>query len=355
MLRGMLSRYLDPAVPDRQMGSCLRRGRDECRRCLDFCPAGALGAQARGVSLDADLCRGCLLCAGTCPAGCLAYPGRILASWAMGLSLGRGALEIGCGDVFAPGRAWVPCAGSISYSLLCYLAFLGKGLTIHVGQCASCDFQEGYVMAASRVEAARRAMSLFNLPLAVELRPSASPSPDVHEGVSRRSFLGREAAKITDLVRGGILETGMSLGTLGVEVSARDLSDASREWFLSQLEEVKEAVPGSLIPFALLRPESVSEGTARMADKACRTGALSLFDDQEGRAVTHDRVRCQGCGGDCPAWPHQAQYWSPGDPVDGEISLIRWPRVACDTCGHVHVDSYGVCPRCLLEDQRGRR
>lgn len=44
-----------------------------CRRCLDVCSTGAIGAAGNGVAVDSHLCMGCGGCATVCPSGAMRY------------------------------------------------------------------------------------------------------------------------------------------------------------------------------------------------------------------------------------------------------------------------------------------
>jgi ferredoxin len=44
-----------------------------CRRCLDFCPAGAIEPAGEHVAINAQICAGCGQCAAVCPTGAAAY------------------------------------------------------------------------------------------------------------------------------------------------------------------------------------------------------------------------------------------------------------------------------------------
>ena len=44
-----------------------------CTRCLDLCPAGAIGTAGNHVAIDARVCAGCGQCAAACPTGAASY------------------------------------------------------------------------------------------------------------------------------------------------------------------------------------------------------------------------------------------------------------------------------------------
>ncbi len=44
-----------------------------CTRCLNVCPAGAIGSSGDAISIDSNLCQGCATCMLACPTGAITY------------------------------------------------------------------------------------------------------------------------------------------------------------------------------------------------------------------------------------------------------------------------------------------
>lgn len=351
MLRSMWKRFMEPAVPKRRLEDCLRGKGLDCRECVDICPSGLLEALPGRVSLlAAEACSGCLLCASVCRAGCHLYPEKIIKSWALGLGLSRGPLTISCGEVFAPGEAWAPCAGSLSYTLLAYLAALGNGLILRTEDCGDCSLSQGREALNSRLVSLCHLQNLLGSSREVTVTPRTARRFHASSSISRRGLLGQELERAAGLVRGGLLEAGVSLGAVGSSVDSRAIARAVRLWFLEEMAQAQEPVPTELLPFPLLRSGGVTEAGALRGVRDCPSGSLRLQEEDTGKSILHHRGTCLGCqGGRCPLWPDEAAQWSPGDPSEPVATVVSWPRVTCSRCGHIYVDSYGVCPRCLVD------
>lgn len=138
-----------------------------CRRCLDACPQDALRLRNRQVELNKTRCESCGLCQTACPTGAMAFPTQSSAELEaeIGALLGpttadlapRGilfvcrqsapVLEASIARGFRHPAGWlpvsVPCAGSLSPSLILRSLALGAA-AVGIAACRDeCAFRQG--------------------------------------------------------------------------------------------------------------------------------------------------------------------------------------------------------------------
>lgn len=157
-----------------------------CQRCLDLCPHGAL-TFANGLAIDAEKCRGCLLCTTVCPVGaleprsdfslCLAQLARVPDP------------VLGCIRTKDCSNATLSCLGGLAeeHLLLLYHTLTGR-LTLNLSQCADCLNKPMIALLRQRLDAIFTAglSGSYCSIVIVELLQ------DIHycdESVDRRSFL----------------------------------------------------------------------------------------------------------------------------------------------------------------------
>lgn len=72
---GLVGRFEKPKFFDYDPALCAhgRSGIRACTRCIDTCPAGAIGSLGERVEIDSNLCQGAGSCATACPTGAITY------------------------------------------------------------------------------------------------------------------------------------------------------------------------------------------------------------------------------------------------------------------------------------------
>jgi len=113
---------------------------NDCRRCLDGCPTGALVLEAGELQVQSDRCRQCLHCLAVCPTAALQPPEFSLARALADLAE-QPAPVLGCSRRRDSGaHARFPCLGYLAHpELLPLLALVfPEGVQVDISGCATC-------------------------------------------------------------------------------------------------------------------------------------------------------------------------------------------------------------------------
>lgn len=117
---------------------CLRMRFSEssCRHCVDICPHGAVTLD-NGLAIDAERCRGCLLCTAVCPVGALEHSSDFSACLAQLSRVPEPVL--GCIRTKETANATVVCLGGLSkeHLVALYHSLTGR-LTLNLSLCSDC-------------------------------------------------------------------------------------------------------------------------------------------------------------------------------------------------------------------------
>lgn len=114
----------------------MRFSESSCRRCVEICPHGAVILEG-GLTINPDLCRGCMLCTSICPAGALEQKDDFNACLA---KLSKAPEPIlGCCRTRECSHGTVACLGALSEEHLVALCHTLSGrLTINLSSCSNC-------------------------------------------------------------------------------------------------------------------------------------------------------------------------------------------------------------------------
>jgi heterodisulfide reductase subunit A/quinone-modifying oxidoreductase subunit QmoB len=164
---------LDPHLPVLDKGKC-----DQCKRCIEECPAGAWSLDERGFpALAPTRCRQCGVCMGACPLQAISLPGSTIKQYAAAIEiLGDSAAFAGKAPLILallcvndawlsardaararlplpPGLVILPltCAGALNNALVADAMSLGVDGVL-VGGCPGqeCHFRTGSSLASRR-------------------------------------------------------------------------------------------------------------------------------------------------------------------------------------------------------------
>jgi len=153
---------------------------NECRKCLDVCPAGATSWSERGLSIAPAACRQCLRCLAVCPAEALQAPELSLSQVLADLSA-QTTPVLGCqlrSGSAAHGR--LPCLGYLARPelLLLFALVFADGLQLNLTCCQECpnghvvpDLQAAHAGLAALKEDHR--ITLVSSPAELDYRPAS--------------------------------------------------------------------------------------------------------------------------------------------------------------------------------------
>ena len=114
----------------------MRFSESSCRHCVDICPHGAVTLDG-SLTINPDLCRGCLLCTSVCPVGALEQNNDFSACLAQ-LSRVPGPI-LGCIRTKERSNATLACLGGLSEEhLLALCHTLSEKITLNLTACGEC-------------------------------------------------------------------------------------------------------------------------------------------------------------------------------------------------------------------------
>ena len=129
----------------------VRFSASSCQRCLEACPHGALTLE-RGLTINPEKCRGCLLCTTVCPVGALEAHSDFSLCLAQLSKVPEPVL--GCIRTTESSNATVACLGALGEEHLVALHHsLAGTLTLNLTTCADCANNSTLVQLRQRLEA----------------------------------------------------------------------------------------------------------------------------------------------------------------------------------------------------------
>lgn len=271
---------------------CLRMRFNEsrCRRCIDICPHGAVILDD-GLSIDPELCRGCLLCTTVCPAGALEQSNDFFACLSQ---LSRVPEPIlGCIHTKKCSNAAVACLGGLSEEHLLILCQLLSGeLTLNLTACSNCPNKPMIPLLRQRL-AALSGAGLTDTGCRTALAESAQDLHYHDESVDRRSFFRS--------FRNSLLKSAAVILSAGNKQTEQHTAYSQKR--LPIRRELLNLTTGRLSPelrsLVLERYEhriaiSCSCTACQGCVAICPTGAL--LNDSPDAPPQFDSQRCTGCG-----------------------------------------------------------
>ncbi len=127
--------------PIQYPGRCLRKrlNTNQCQRCVNSCPSGAVTLNDREIELNKEKCTGCMSCTATCPQD--AFESEYDLNELIQACKGGSNIVISCArqKQTGPDEIVLPCVGILSKHVLPAIFIINsKSLVINLSGCAGC-------------------------------------------------------------------------------------------------------------------------------------------------------------------------------------------------------------------------
>lgn len=283
-----------------------------CRACVDTCPRQALRLKDRRIDVDRARCESCGMCAPACPTEAIDLPGLAEAELEAQVAalLGTPADDLGPRGVllacqrstatlaaavasgFRYPAGWlpvvVPCAGTITPTLLLRCLAAGAAAIGVVGCREQCAFGQGSTVAERVAFCQALLEKLGGVPARVRFCPAEGGDPAAWALPDSAPPVASGAAD--DRPRGGPRAVRAAAAALLALARAHGAADAVA------LEHPQAAL-------GLVDIDPTGCTTCEACATVCPTGALASARGTDGIAITFDPTLCPACGLCAPRCP----------------------------------------------------
>ena len=293
---------------------CIISGQNkhDCKICRQVCHQSAISLKGkRRLEIDRELCRGCYLCSGVCPAQCISHHSAFVKS----NDTGATNLVIGCSqNSSGMVKAKVPCLASLPWEFYAYFSYEAP-ITMLPGNCHDCPMN-----ALIHIDAIKDRLKLF-WGKDYEDRVSSSAA-DLTDGISRREFFGLFSKKIRSVKK--------SIDVIATDDMGDDFPAHTSVFRRLLLRELAEGKAHGWLTLDITE----SCWGCKICEKLCPSKSIDLVESGEQWVLSHNVARCTGCKLCKTVCPEQAV---------GELSAryVCGKNHVCLT--HIQVSSCSVC------------
>lgn len=273
---------------------CLRArlNTNQCQRCIESCPAGALKVNNRIIDLDTTRCTGCMSCIAACPQDALSSnydSGKLLRSFQAGRDVVVSCLRQ---KKRHPEEITIPCVGIISQQLLTAIVFSGcKSVTFNLAGCGECC--NGAVSNVFNVNC-RKITEYFSDSNPASVTLIEKKEQLSHHIIDRRSYLTKLRNIVTDI--------SIKKNTLNRKTDVDTVQNSRRIPFKTQLVQKIHAGVNKDYQKKILNLFSYNLSINEACDCCplckgiCPTGAIKIERSEKGKTFNFRMLDCNGCG-----------------------------------------------------------
>ncbi len=284
----------NPPLVDLLAERCLRKrlNTNQCRRCLDTCPSGALSLNGREIVLNQATCSGCMSCVTSCPQDALTC-NYDLDELLCTLQKDSNSL-VSCvrQTQHQPDEIIVPCVGIFSKQMLTAIVTVGCGsVTFNVIDCSECCNRDVATIFMADCQIVLETLSHIHQS---ELVLAHQNKQLQKNGVGRRVYLTN--------IRNIITEAGKKSFASDRKTPTEEKRTGRRVPYKTRLISnliislEKESRKNILSLFA--KSLSVDEECTccPLCKGICPTGAIKIVRSEEGKKLQFEMLDCSGCG-----------------------------------------------------------
>lgn len=273
---------------------CLRSrlNTNQCQRCLESCPCGALSERARKIDIDATQCTGCMSCVAACPQDALVCDhdlDKMLSSCQTGRDVLVSCLHQAQNH---PDEMTIPCVGILSKQVLTAIALSGcRSVTFNLAGCAECANRE--ISRAFTVDC-QLITEFFSSMNPARLNTVQKKEHLPRHRMDRRTYLRKSLNIVADVSRKGF--------SLKRSTPVKEAQNSRRIPLKTQL--VKKVFTGAdensqkkiLDLFGYTLSTNQHCNCCPLCKGMCPTGAIKIDSSGQEKRLKFEMLDCSGCG-----------------------------------------------------------
>ncbi len=282
------------AQPTFLVKRCLRSrlNSNQCQKCVQSCPTGAMTVIGAKIHCNASQCTGCMSCVAVCPQDALVGDHDIeelLVSLRAGKDVVISCMrqKQSCSDEIT-----IPCVGIVSKQLLTAFVLSGcRSITFRLSGCNGCCNED--VSKAFRIECKQLLEALEDLrPSAVML--SEKKEQLVHHEMDRRSYLKKLREIAVGISQDTFPFTSDHLGD-GLKKSRRiPFKTELIRKIVTNLDRDSRTKIIHLFSSTISLTEECN--CCPLCKGICPTGAIKIEGSGKGKRLKFEMLDCSGCG-----------------------------------------------------------